>query len=143
MYWSCNGKMCLFIPSCTLCTVQCTLQLAAFAYWLKQINANAYKTMYVHMHKINAIVFSLHSVHSHSHSSCVLCAYILCICGICFRIQLCIQCNTYINCIDDVTTCNVWRLQPIPLSLLPSLAFSLLYRLCTLLKAFFRPFLNC
>lgn len=128
----------------TMCTVHCTRQLAAFAYWLKQINANAHKTMYVHMHKINAIVFSLHSVHSHSHSISVVCfvhTYFVSVASV--SESNCVYNTIHISIVLMILLHAICGDCKQYLSLLPSLAFSLLHRLCTLLKAFFRPFLNC
>lgn len=86
LYWSCNGKMCLFIRRIR------ALQLVTIAHWLKRINANAYKT--ICMHKINAMVFSLY-IYIRSVCMCCVCGLCtlntqssVCVCGICFRIQL-------------------------------------------------------
>lgn len=50
------------------------LQLAAFAYWLEQINANAHKTIHIYTYEINAMVFSLF-------------IYIRCLCALCTRMH--------------------------------------------------------
>lgn len=71
MCWSCDGKLCCVYAE----KVRGALQLAAFAYWLEQINANAHKTIHIYAYEINAMVFSLFiyirclCVHMHGESS--------------------------------------------------------------------------